>query len=198
MIRAYQAIVRGEAQHAATAAKCIQAAYAKASRRVRRADAHRRLHGHARATSCATSPRRPAAGAGSGEEAAFAFNFRPDRMREISAMFTRKGLPPNVEEMLLDRGKPIVAFGARRYASMTEYDETLDLPVAFRKDNVEESFGEVISRAGLTQFRCAETEKYAHVTYFFNGGREQPFEGEDRKLVPSPRDIATYDLRRRR
>jgi 2,3-bisphosphoglycerate-independent phosphoglycerate mutase len=65
--------------------------------------------------------------------------------------------------------------------------------VAFPKDSIEDSFGEVISRAGLKQLRCAETEKYAHVTYFFNGGREAPFEGEDRKLVPSPRDVPTYD-----
>jgi 2,3-bisphosphoglycerate-independent phosphoglycerate mutase len=76
---------------------------------------------------------------------------------------------------------------------MTEYDAALKLPVAFPKDPIADSFGEIVSRAGLRQFRAAETEKYAHVTYFFNGGREEPFPGEDRKLVPSPRDVATYD-----
>jgi 2,3-bisphosphoglycerate-independent phosphoglycerate mutase len=78
---------------------------------------------------------------------------------------------------------------------MTEYDAALGLPVAFPKEIVADSFGEVIARAGLRQLRCAETEKYAHVTYFFSGGREQPFTGEDRQLVPSPRDVATYDLK---
>jgi 2,3-bisphosphoglycerate-independent phosphoglycerate mutase len=128
-----------------------------------------------------------------GEETGFAFNFRPDRMRELSAMLTRKNLPPEVAEMLTERGKAIHAFAKFSYATMTEYDATLGLPVAFTKDVVSDSFGEVISRAGLRQLRCAETEKYAHVTYFFSGGREPPFAGEDRKLIPSPRDVATYD-----
>jgi 2,3-bisphosphoglycerate-independent phosphoglycerate mutase len=76
---------------------------------------------------------------------------------------------------------------------MTKYDGALDLPIAFTKETFVDIFPEVVARAGLTQFRCAETEKYAHVTYFFNGGREEPFDGEDRKMVPSPRDVATYD-----
>jgi 2,3-bisphosphoglycerate-independent phosphoglycerate mutase len=120
-------------------------------------------------------------------------NFRPDRMREISAMFVRRNLPPEVEEFLTDRGKPVHAFQEWCYSCMTEYDRSLNLPVAFPKEEVTDSFPEVISKAGLKQFRCAETEKYAHVTYFFNGGREEPFPGEDRKLVPSPRDVPTYD-----
>jgi 2,3-bisphosphoglycerate-independent phosphoglycerate mutase len=130
-----------------------------------------------------------------GEETGFAFNFRPDRMRELSAMLTRRNLPPEVAELLMERGKPIFAFDKFSYATMTEYDATLGLPVAFPKEVVVDSFGELVSRAGLRQLRCAETEKYAHVTYFFSGGREQPFEGEDRQLVPSPRDVATYDLK---
>jgi 2,3-bisphosphoglycerate-independent phosphoglycerate mutase len=76
---------------------------------------------------------------------------------------------------------------------MTTYDAALPLPVAFPKESYPDIFPEVIARAGLRQFRCAETEKYAHVTYFFNGGREEPFDGEDRKMTPSPRDVATYD-----
>lgn len=128
-----------------------------------------------------------------GEEVGFAFNFRPDRMRELSAMLTRRNLPPEVAEMLTQREKPMLAFEDGHYAGMTEYDKALALPVAYRKEDVKESFGEVISGAGLTQLRCAETEKYAHVTYFFSGGREEQFPGEDRKLVPSPRDVATYD-----
>ena len=76
---------------------------------------------------------------------------------------------------------------------MTTYDggpSTCRLPFRRKLPSV---FPEIVSRAGLRQFRCAETEKYAHVTYFFNGGREEPFEGEDRKMLPSPKDVPTYD-----
>jgi 2,3-bisphosphoglycerate-independent phosphoglycerate mutase len=76
---------------------------------------------------------------------------------------------------------------------MTEYDKTFGLPVAYPPQDLTEIFPEIVARAGLKQLRCAETEKYAHVTFFFNGGREQVFEGEDRILVPSPRDVKTYD-----
>jgi 2,3-bisphosphoglycerate-independent phosphoglycerate mutase len=116
-------------------------------------------------------------------------------MRELSAMLTWKNLPPEVVALLTEGGKQIHVFDEGSYATMTEYDATLALPVAYPKDVVSESFGELLARAGLRQLRCAETEKYAHVTYFFSGGREPPFEGEDRKLVPSPRDVATYDLK---
>jgi 2,3-bisphosphoglycerate-independent phosphoglycerate mutase len=128
-----------------------------------------------------------------GEEVGFAFNFRPDRMRELSAMLTRRNLPPEVLDLMTDRGKPVLAFDDNWYSTMTDYDAALKLPVAFSREEIRDSFGEVLSRKGLSQFRCAETEKYAHVTYFFNGGREAPFEGEDRTLIPSPRDVATYD-----
>jgi 2,3-bisphosphoglycerate-independent phosphoglycerate mutase len=76
---------------------------------------------------------------------------------------------------------------------MTTYDGSFDLPIAFPKPTFVDIFPEVLSKAGLTQFRCAETEKYAHVTYFFNGGREEPFNGEARAMIPSPKDVATYD-----
>jgi 2,3-bisphosphoglycerate-independent phosphoglycerate mutase len=76
---------------------------------------------------------------------------------------------------------------------MTTYDAKLGLPTAFPKESYVDIFPEVVARAGLTQFRCAETEKYAHVTYFFNGGREEPFPGEERQMIPSPKDVATYD-----
>ncbi|MEF8863874.1 MAG: alkaline phosphatase family protein, partial [Haloarculaceae archaeon] len=77
--------------------------------------------------------------------------------------------------------------------TMTEYDATFDLPVAFEPNQPEAVLGEVVSRTGRTQLRLAETEKYAHVTYFLNGGREMAFEGERREIVPSP-DVPTYDL----
>jgi 2,3-bisphosphoglycerate-independent phosphoglycerate mutase len=77
---------------------------------------------------------------------------------------------------------------------MTQYDATLQVPVAFPPQDLQDTLGEVVSRAGLYQLRIAETEKYAHVTYFFNGGREEPNPGEDRELIPSPK-VATYDLK---
>ncbi|MEX0599634.1 MAG: 2,3-bisphosphoglycerate-independent phosphoglycerate mutase, partial [Rhodothermales bacterium] len=80
-----------------------------------------------------------------------------------------------------------------QFTIFSPYDESFDLPVAFRKVNLEQTLGEVISERGGRQLRMAETEKYAHVTYFFSGGREEAFEGEDRILVPSPK-VATYDL----
>jgi len=123
------------------------------------------------------------AGVDRAKDVALHTNFRPDRAREL----TRALAAPSFAGF--SRGEPPFA----RYACMTTYDASLALPVAFPKESYPDIFPEVIAKAGLTQFRCAETEKYAHVTYFFNGGREEPFEGEARKMVPSPRDVATYD-----
>ena len=78
------------------------------------------------------------------------------------------------------------------YATMTEYDETFPYPVIFTDEPLRLTLGEVVSRAGIGQLRIAETEKYAHVTYFFNGSEETPFPGEDRILIPSPK-VTTYD-----
>ncbi len=89
--------------------------------------------------------------------------------------------------LLTDGGEAIRAFPDGPYATMTDYDATLALPVAFPKEVVTESFGELIARAGLRQLRCAETEKYAHVTYFFSGGREQPFDGRGPQARCPPR-----------
>jgi 2,3-bisphosphoglycerate-independent phosphoglycerate mutase len=79
--------------------------------------------------------------------------------------------------------------------TLTEYDDSLPVDVLFRPQQVKNHFGEVVSASGLTQLRIAETEKYAHVTYFFSGGVEQPSTGEQRVMIPSPRDVATYDLK---
>jgi len=106
------------------------------------------------------------------------FNFRADRARQISK--------------LILEGK---RFTPSSYVMMTQYDTALEAPFAFAPNQPANTFGEVLERRGLRQFRLAETEKYAHVTFFFNGGREAPFRGEDRLMIPSPRDCATYDVR---
>ncbi len=115
----------------------------------------------------------------------FLFNFRADRMRELVQALTVADFKG------FERGRvPVFS----ELASMTSYDSSFTLPVAFPKESLKMGLGEMVSTWGYKQLRLAETEKYAHVTYFFNGGREEPFEGEDRILVPSPRDVATYDL----
>lgn len=120
------------------------------------------------------------------KDSALHFNFRPDRAREL----TRALAMPAFDAFARKNGAPFA-----RYACMTQYDAAFGLPVAFPRELYPDIFPEVLARAGMTQFRCAETEKYAHVTYFFNGGREAPFEGEERQMVPSPKDVATYDLK---
>jgi len=111
------------------------------------------------------------------------FNYRSDRMRQIVRSLTVKGFDG------FDVGdRPEVTV-----STMTVYDQTFEVPVAFPPQSMARIVGEVVSGAGLTMLRTAETEKYAHVTYFFNGGHETPFKGEDRRLVPSQK-VATYDL----
>jgi 2,3-bisphosphoglycerate-independent phosphoglycerate mutase len=119
-------------------------------------------------------------------DVALHFNFRPDRAREL----TRALALPDFDSF--PRAGSHAPF-AGRYACMTTYDASFALPIAFPKETYANIFPEVIAHAGLKQLRCAETEKYAHVTYFFNGGREEPFDGEERKLIPSPKDVPTYD-----
>jgi 2,3-bisphosphoglycerate-independent phosphoglycerate mutase len=112
-------------------------------------------------------------------------NFRPDRARELS-----RALAAESFDSFDRRGAAPFA----HFACMAQYDASLPLPVAFPKEAFADMLGDVVARAGCKQFRCAETEKYGHVTYFFNGGIEAAFEGEVRKLVPSPKHVATYDL----
>jgi 2,3-bisphosphoglycerate-independent phosphoglycerate mutase len=111
------------------------------------------------------------------------FNFRPDRAREISRAF----IDTDFKGFARRNGALAVNF-----ACMTQYDETMSVPVAYKPSYLTKTLGEVISAQELKQLRIAETEKYAHVTFFFNGGAEKPFPGEERCLVPSPK-VATYD-----
>jgi 2,3-bisphosphoglycerate-independent phosphoglycerate mutase len=127
---------------------------------------------------------RPVATIDDGDTVIF-YNFRADRARQITRAlnfrdfdgFERRKVPQNLG-----------------YVCMTQYDEEFDLPVAFPPTQLVNFAGELLDERGLGQLRIAETEKYAHVTYFFNGGREEPFEHEQRILVPSPK-VATYDLK---
>ncbi|UHR02418.1 2,3-bisphosphoglycerate-independent phosphoglycerate mutase [Peptoniphilus sp. GNH] len=112
------------------------------------------------------------------------FNFRPDRARQIVSALSSKDFD----------GFKRKVFPKIEITCMTSYDKKFPLPVVFKETIPTMTLGEVISKEGLLQLRAAETEKFAHVTYFFNGGREVPFEGEDRILIPSPK-VATYDLK---
>ncbi len=117
-------------------------------------------------------------------DAVLFFNFRPDRARQLTHALTQPDFSAFKRNKILNN----FYFGC-----MSSYDKALDLPVAFPKESPKNTLAQVLSERGLKQFRCAETEKYAHVTYFFNGGVETPFDGEDRQLIPSPK-VATYDL----
>lgn len=113
-------------------------------------------------------------------------NFRPDRAREI----TRAFVDPDFDGFIREKG-----FFPLHYVCTTQYDATMpNVEVAFPPENIENTFGEYLSQMGMTQLRIAETEKYAHVTFFFNGGVEQEYKGEDRVLIPSPKEYPTYDL----
>jgi 2,3-bisphosphoglycerate-independent phosphoglycerate mutase len=113
------------------------------------------------------------------------FNFRPDRARQLTRAFTEPTFNDFVRNNTLEVN----------FVSMTNYDDSLKrLTVAYHPQNLKNTFGEYISNSGLTQLRIAETEKYAHVTYFFSGGKEETYENEERVLIPSPK-IATYDLK---
>jgi 2,3-bisphosphoglycerate-independent phosphoglycerate mutase len=117
------------------------------------------------------------------DDVVICFNFRTDRGREITQVLTQQDFPDHGMKKL-----PL------HYITLTNYDDTFqNVEVIFDKDNLENTLGEVLAKAGKKQIRIAETEKYPHVTFFFSGGRETPFDGEQRILCPSPK-VATYDL----
>jgi 2,3-bisphosphoglycerate-independent phosphoglycerate mutase len=127
------------------------------------------------------------------EDSVLCFNFRPDRMREIVRALAEPGFGEDPSEQLLGwegrRGAPPV----ERLTTLTEYEEDWPYPVAFAPQRPEVTLSRLIAHSGARQLHVAETEKYPHVTYFFNGGEETPCDGERRELVPSPRDVPTYD-----
>jgi len=117
-------------------------------------------------------------------DALICFNFRQDRSRELTHVFTDLLFTPFQRRM---SASPVY------YVCMTEYETNIQAPIAFPPEDVHDTLAETVSKAGLRQLHIAETEKYVHVTFFFNGGRDWPFDGEERILVPSPK-VATYDL----
>ena len=168
---AYQAIVAGEGRRAPSAVAAVEQAYARDE-----GDEFVKptvIEGGARLRD---------------GDAVIFFNFRADRARQLTNALT--SARPEAFAGKLER-RPVVKPAV--FVCFTEYDESFGLPVAFHSETPRDILGERIAGAGLTQLRIAETEKYAHVTYFFNGGVETPFPGEDRALIPSPRDVATYD-----
>lgn len=168
--QAYDLLVHGiAAQHAATAAEAVEGAYAR---------------GETDEFITATTI---------GEEATIrpgdsviGFNFRPDRVRQISLALA----DPEFAEIDRRGAAPV-----ERYVTLTEYDETYPYPIAFPPARPSVTLPKVIAEHGGTQLHVAETEKYPHVTYFFAGGEEEPEPGEERDVVPSPRDVPTYDLK---
>lgn len=167
---AYDALVKGEGEHATDALSAIAHAYE-----------HNITDEFIKPTVIAQPGAAPTLIKDG--DVVIAFNFRTDRCREITQVLTQSDMP---------------AFGMRKldihYTTMTEYDKTFqNVHVIFETDNLENTLGQVLENNGKQQIRIAETEKYPHVTFFFNGGRELPFEGEQRIMIPSPK-VATYDL----
>ena len=165
---AYDALARGKAEfHAATASEALAAAYARGE-----------TDEFVKPTIVGDA--RPIADG----DAVIFFNFRPDRARQMTLAFTQAAFS----------AFPVEKYAHLLFATMTKYEEDMSNPVLFGPRPQFDTFGDAVSAAGLTQVRVAETEKYAHVTYFFNGGREEVLPGEDRVLVASNRSVATYDL----
>jgi 2,3-bisphosphoglycerate-independent phosphoglycerate mutase len=131
-------------------------------------------------------------------DSVIAFNFRPDRMRQLTRALAEPGFGENARGEI-DGGEDLPGWLGRgaepvgRYATLTEYEEGWPYPVAFAPERPATTLAATIARTGARQLHVAETEKYPHVTYFFNGGAEAPQQGERRELAPSPRDVPTYD-----
>lgn len=166
--QAWSAMVAGRGPHAPSAMEAIESAYARGE-----GDEFIR-------PSVIGSPAAPLIAP---DEPVFFFNFRSDRMRQLAAAVGLEDFSHFPRDT-----------GARRVVCMSEYHAQFPFPAVLRPRPQENVLAEVISNAGLKQFHCAEREKYPHVTYFFNGGREKPLIGEERAFIPSP-DVATYDLK---
>ena len=169
--KGYKALVYGEGEKATSAISAIEASYQK------------EVFDEFVEPTVICNGDEPIATINNNDSVIF-FNFRPDRAREI----TRSLVDPEFDGFEV---KPLDLY----YVCFTQYDETIpNVQVAFKPEALVNTFGEYVSKKGLTQLRIAETEKYAHVTFFFNGGAEKQYKGEDRILIPSPK-VQTYDLK---
>ncbi len=169
--KAYDAIVNAKGEYSDSAEKCIQDSY------------NAGINDEFILPTVITEGSKPIAYLENMDSVVF-FNFRPDRAREITRAITDKDFN-GFERKLVPT----------KYVCMTTYDATMEnVDVAFGPEDIKHTLGEVLSTNGKKQLRAAETEKYAHVTFFFNGGKEKPYDGEDRILIPSPK-VATYDLK---
>ena len=170
--KAYNALVNGEGEKKTTAISAIESSYQK------------EVFDEFIEPTVIVSGEKEVATIGKHDSVIF-FNFRPDRAREITRALVDKEFNEFETKKDLDL----------YYVCMTSYDETMpNVQIAFKKEELKNTFGEYVAKQGLKQLRIAETEKYAHVTFFFNGGEEKQYEGEDRILVPSPK-VETYDLK---
>ena len=171
--KAYDCLTKGEGNRAASAVEAMEKSYAE------------KVYDEFIVPVAIEKDGKPVATIKDGDSIVF-FNFRPDRAREITRCFC-------------DDDFTFFKRGPRKnvlYTCFTDYDETIgNKQIAFHKEEITRTLGEYLAENGLTQCRVAETEKYAHVTFFFNGGVEVPNEGEDRVLVPSPKEVPTYDLK---
>jgi len=170
--KAYNALVKGEGEKATSAIGAVESSYQK------------EIFDEFIEPTVIVNGETPVATIGKHDSVIF-YNYRPDRAREI----TRALVDKEFNEFEVEKDLDLY------YVCMTSYDETMpNVHIAFKKEELKNTFGEYISNKGLTQLRIAETEKYAHVTFFFNGGEEKQYKGEDRILVPSPK-VETYDLK---
>jgi len=174
--RAYDMLVHGRApHHAASGAQAIDEAYARGE-----------TDEFVEPTLVGAEARiRP-------QDSVICFDFRPDRMRQLTRALAEPGLQEGDQELPGWEGRG-GASAIPRYATFTEYEEGWPYAVAFSPERPATTLSRVLAKAGATQLHVAETEKYPHVTYFFNGGEESPLGGERREMVPSPRDVPTYD-----
>ena len=169
--KAYDALVRGEGEKYNSAAAAVEESYQK------------EVFDEFVVPTVICNNDKPIAKIEENDSVIF-FNFRPDRAREITRAIVDEKFDGFQRE-----------YFKTYFVAFTNYDETIkNISVAFKKDEIKNTFGEIISKNGMTQLRIAETEKYAHVTFFFNGGEEKQYEGEDRILIPSPK-VETYDMK---
>ena len=173
--KAYEALVQGEGIRKASATEAVQTSYE-----------HKRTDEFVLPSVIIGNGITAENGTIQDNDAVIFCNFRSDRAREITRTLTDRSF---------DGFQRLIVPKLGMFVCLTTYDETFNLPVAYPPQRLTHILGQVVSEKGIRQLRIAETEKYAHVTFFFNGGEETPFPLEERVLIPSPRDVATYDLK---